>query len=85
MKSGESFANAAAREAFEETGVEVAIGRELPTVAIPAPNGRVFEIHHFAATVTGGAMAPGDDADDTRWFSPAELQGYALRLTLLNT
>lgn len=83
VEPGESFADAAAREALEETGLEVSIGRELPTVTIPAPDGRVFEIHHFAATVADGELVPGDDADDARWFNPAELRGIPLTADLL--
>lgn len=83
VEPGEDFAEAAAREAFEETGLKVSIGRELPTVLIPASGGRVFDVHHFAATVTGGALVPGDDADDARWFSPAELHEVPLTAELL--
>lgn len=70
---GESYADAAAREAFEETGLRVSVGLELWVAMIPAGDGRVFESHDFAATVIGGELAPGDDADDARWFSEAEL------------
>lgn len=70
---GESYADAAAREAFEETGLHVAIDRELWIVMIPAGDGRVFEVHDFAATVIGGELTPGDDAEDARWFYDAEL------------
>lgn len=84
VEPGESPAEAAAREAFEETGLTVSIGRQLPTVVIPAPGGRVFHIHHFAATVTGGALQPGDDADDVRWFSLAELHRPPLTADLLD-
>lgn len=70
---GESFAEAAVREAFEETGLEVAIDRELWVAMIPAGDGRMFESHDFAATVVGGRLAPGDDADDARWFTDEDL------------
>lgn len=83
VEPGESFADAAAREALEETGLEVSIGRELPTVTIPSPDGRVFGIQHFAATVADGELVPGDDADDARWISPAELRGIPLTADLL--
>lgn len=75
---GETLPETAAREAFEETGLHVAIGRELWTVTIPMSDGRMFEVHDFAATVTGGALMAGDDADDVRWFTPAELDEVPL-------
>ena len=30
-------------------------------------------VHDFAATVVGGELHPGDDTDDARWASDAEL------------
>ncbi len=82
VEPGETLAEAAAREAFEETGLRVSVGRELWCVTIPAGDGRVFEVHDFAATVTGGELAPGDDADDARWVTPAELDQLPLTTNL---
>lgn len=79
VEPGESFEAAAAREALEETGLEVAVGRELWAVRIPTGDGREFEVHDFAATVTGGGLRPGDDADDARWVPAGDL--HAMRLT----
>lgn len=83
VEPGETLAQAAAREAFEETGLRVRIGRELWTVAIPTGDGRVFDVHDFAATVVGGVLTPGDDAEDARWFAPAELDSVPLTNDLL--
>lgn len=73
VEPGESLAEAAVREAYEETGLHVEIGAQLWVVDIPAGEGRVFEVHDFAATVVGGELTPGDDADDARWFSGDEI------------
>lgn len=59
---GETLPETAAREAFEETRLHVAIGAELWTVTIPTSDGRTFEVRDFAATVTGGTLIAGDDA-----------------------
>ncbi|MCD2441877.1 NUDIX domain-containing protein [Agromyces sp. SYSU K20354] len=79
VEPGESLEAAAAREALEETGLRVEVGRELWTVRVPIGDGREYEIHDFAATVAGGVLGHGDDADDARWVSPDEL--HSLRLT----
>ncbi|SJM66072.1 NUDIX domain-containing protein [Gulosibacter sp. 10] len=75
---GETFAEAAAREALEETGLHVEIHEELWVVRIPTGDGRTFEVHDFAATVLGGTLRPGDDADDARWASDEELDALPL-------
>ncbi|MGI6878122.1 NUDIX domain-containing protein [Microbacterium sp. gxy059] len=74
----ETFADAAAREAREETGLRVAIGEEPWGATAPAGDRGLFEIHDFAATVLDGRVAPADDAADARWFSPRELDDVSL-------
>ncbi|MCT1765820.1 NUDIX domain-containing protein [Brevibacterium casei] len=75
---GESFAEAAAREAYEETGLRVEIGRELWSLTIPIGDGVEYDVHDFAATVTGGELSAGDDAAEARWFAEAELDALDL-------
>ncbi len=74
----ESLPQTAAREAFEETGLIVEVGRELWAVEMQLGEGRVYEVHDFAATVTGGTLTAGDDAADVRWFTPTELDDVPL-------
>ncbi len=78
LEPRESLVQAAAREAFEETGLVVEVGRQLWVVEVPTADGRIFEVHDFAAIVTGGTLHPGDDAEDARWFSPADLDQVPL-------
>jgi 8-oxo-dGTP diphosphatase len=83
VEAGESDAGAVAREVREETGLIVAVGRLIGSVRRPAGAGSEFDIRDYAATVTGGALAPGDDADDAAWAGPAELEGLPLTPGLL--
>ncbi len=75
---GESFAEAAAREALEETGLSVEIGAELWSVRIPTGDGREYDVHDFAATVLGGELRAGDDAAEARWVTDSELDDLEL-------
>lgn len=82
VEAGESLVEAAAREALEETGLHVKVGPELWHLSSPTADGREFEIHDFAATVTGGELAAGDDADDARWVHVDDLDDLPLTVGL---
>ena len=69
VESGETLPEATAREVAEETGLTVSVGCLLAVVDIDG----TYRVHDFAATVTGGTLAPADDALDARWFSPQEV------------
>ncbi|HSN11267.1 MAG TPA: NUDIX domain-containing protein [Propionibacteriaceae bacterium] len=82
VEPGETLREAAAREAYEETGLEVTVGEELFSLVIPAGE-RSFEVHDFAATVVGGTLRAGDDAADVRWVPFDELERLPLTDGLL--
>jgi acetyl-CoA carboxylase carboxyl transferase subunit beta len=73
VEPGESPAVAAAREVAEETGLDVAVGREWLVLERPAGPGAVFEIHDFVAETLGGTLRAGDDAAEAGWFAPGDL------------
>jgi len=66
------------REMREETGLIVQPGPLVGAVERPGPGGRVLEIRDYAATVTGGTLAAGDDAADARWVATADVARQAL-------
>lgn len=73
VEAEESDADAVRREVLEETGLVVEVGIRVGTVAIPGPNGVVYDIHDYACAPVAGALTAGDDASDARWVSRAEL------------
>jgi 8-oxo-dGTP diphosphatase len=74
IEPGETDQQAVVREVLEETGLEVACGALLGAVERPGLAGAVIDIRDYAAVVTGGALAAGDDAADVRWVSAAEAE-----------
>ena len=84
VESGETDSEALVREGREETGLIVAPGRMVGSIQRPAGDG-VYDIRDYAAEVTGGTLAAGDDADDTVWAGTAELAALPLTEGLLDT
>lgn len=78
VERGETLHQTATRETLEETGLSVDVGRELWVMRISVSDDLEYEVHTFAATVTGGTLRAGDDADDARWVSPEELDSLPL-------
>ena len=70
---------AAVREAREETGLDVELHGTVGRVELPGPGNEVYEVTDFGAGVsdpTDGpptTVAAGDDADEVRWVTRAEL------------
>ncbi|MEN3362138.1 MAG: 8-oxo-dGTP diphosphatase [Mycobacteriales bacterium] len=73
VEAGETPAEAAVREVREETGLDVLAGHLIGSVERPGPAGQIYVIDDFACTVRGGTLRPGDDADDARWVTRAEI------------
>jgi 8-oxo-dGTP diphosphatase len=78
VEPGETDEQAVVREVREETGLQVVPGPLIGAVDRPQPDGRVLVIRDYAATVTGGVLAAGDDAADARWVGGGELAGLTL-------
>lgn len=85
IEPGESDESALMREVREETGLAVSAGRLIGAVRRPAGTpDTVFDIRDYAARVTGGTLAAGDDADDAMWASLADLDTLPLTDGLLD-
>lgn len=63
---GEVVESAAAREAWEETGLEVSVDGLLGLFSLP---GDPVIVAAFTARVTGGVLAPGPEALETGFFA----------------
>ena len=85
VRPGESDPQALVREVREETGLRVEPGRLIGEVERPAPGGAIFDIHDYAATVSGGLLAAGDDAADARWIGPGDVGRLPLTSGLAET
>lgn len=78
---GERLAEAAAREAAEETGLEVEIGDVVWTGEHISEHGHIVLID-FLASVVGGELAPGDDAERAEWVPLSRAAEYPLTDTM---
>ena len=85
VRPGESDPEAVVREVREETGLHVEPGRLIGQVERPGPGGTIFDIYDYAATVSGGLLAAGDDAADARWTDPGDLSRLDLTSGLAET
>ncbi|MCW2900262.1 MAG: hydrolase [Streptosporangiaceae bacterium] len=85
VEPGETDPAAVERELREETGLRVAVGPLIGTVDLPGPDGRIYDIRDYAATVVGGALSPGDDAADAGWVGPAQLRTLPTTPGLVDT
>jgi thiamine-phosphate pyrophosphorylase len=73
IEAGEAPSESAAREAREETGLDVAITGVFDTWATSEDPRTPVVCIAFTGRITGGALSPGDDAEAAAFFTEAEL------------
>jgi 8-oxo-dGTP diphosphatase len=83
LECGETLRDAVAREAREETGLLVEVGKMLGVYerVIHDDGGRVryhYVLLDFLCRMTGGELKAGSDAADVRWFARDELPALNL-------
>jgi 8-oxo-dGTP diphosphatase len=84
IEPGETDEEAVIREVREETGLVVTVGSFIGSVRRPAGQpGAELDIRDYMATIAGGRLAAGDDADDVMWAAPAGLSRLPLTAGLL--
>jgi 8-oxo-dGTP pyrophosphatase MutT (NUDIX family) len=60
----------AIREVREETGLEVAVGPELPGVNYTDNQGRAKAVRYWAMTPVDGGFVPNAEVDAAEWLAP---------------
>lgn len=90
VEASEADEEAVVREVREETGLIVVTGPLIGGVRLPGGidshgTETEYEVRDYAAAVTGGQLAAGDDADDVMWAVPDALGALPLTDGLLAT
>jgi 8-oxo-dGTP diphosphatase len=82
--TGESPAEACVREVAEETGLAVRVLGAVGRVERDSSFGTVYDITDYRCELLGGTLGAGDDADEARWVTGAELAALELAPGLLD-
>jgi ADP-ribose pyrophosphatase YjhB (NUDIX family) len=79
MDAGEDFAEACAREVYEETGLHVAVKRLLaiytdPHLLLEYPDGNRWQlvVLHFETTMLGGELRPSNESSAINFYSEGD-------------
>ncbi len=88
LEIGETLRQCAAREAREETGLEIEAGEVLEVLDSihPDPEGRTryhYVLIDFLCRRLGGELRPGSDAAQVRWVRREELSNFTITETAL--
>ena len=73
MEIDETAEECAAREAQEEVGIQVSIGKLVGVYSRPAPHTPGIVSIVYRGRITGGEVKPGREALETRWFRPEDI------------
>ncbi|MCH7998129.1 MAG: NUDIX hydrolase [Chloroflexi bacterium] len=73
MEIDETAEECAAREAQEEVGIQVSIGKLVGVYSRPAPHTPGIVSIVYRGRITGGEVKPGREALEARWFRPEDI------------
>ena len=76
LDSGETLAECALREVYEETGYVCELGRELGMVDYFDRRGRTRQVHYWEMEAIAGDFAPGLEVDAIAWVPLLESLNY---------
>jgi len=89
VELGETAEQAVKREVFEETGLEIEVGKIAglsDIIVTDEDNGRIryhYFLVSFFATAVGGQLTASSDAVEARWVPLSEVRGYDVTKTLI--
>jgi 8-oxo-dGTP diphosphatase len=69
LDRGETLIECAHREVVEETGLQVRLGRRLPTTSYTKPSGRPKQVAYWAMRYIGGTFVKNREVDQIRWLT----------------
>jgi ADP-ribose pyrophosphatase YjhB (NUDIX family) len=85
MEAGENFAEACAREVFEETGLHVSVDRLIsiytnPHILLEYPDGNRWQlvILHFEAKILNGELRPSDESSELNFYALGEIANLCI-------
>jgi 8-oxo-dGTP diphosphatase len=72
LDEGETFAEAALREVWEETGLHCSLGRSLPDVRYSVRDRPKVVRYWVMSVVEDPGFSPNDEVDELRWLAPPD-------------
>ena len=76
LDPGETLAECALREVYEETGYVCELGRDVGMVDYTDRRGRTRQVHYWEMDAISGSFTPNQEVDSIAWVPVAESLNY---------